>query len=226
MSGDLSHIEGGTMPLTTDQLLEFLIASALITLAPGPDVLATLGLGLSKGWKVAVRFGAGCGIGCLFHTSLAVLGVSAAIKTAPTAYATLKLFGACYLAWLGFCQLRSRTSASVSAPMNLPGSEQASRQGYFLKGLIANAVNPKVALFFLAFLPPFVDESSGNSELQLALLGILFTLVAVFLFGLIGFFSGQISHLLKTRQNLALWLDRVSGAIFLWLALLMLLPEG
>jgi len=213
------------MPLTTDQFLQFLIASALITLAPGPDVLATLGLGLSKGWKVAVRFGAGCGFGCLFHTTLAVLGVSAAIKTAPAAYAVLKLSGACYLAWLGICQLKSQAGAPAALQMNEPGNELASRERYFLKGLIANAVNPKVALFFLAFLPPFVNESTGNSELQLALLGILFTLVAVFLFGLIGFFSGQISYLLKTRQSLALWLDRVSGAIFLWLALLMLLPE-
>lgn len=212
------------MALTPDQLLKFLIASVLITLAPGPDVLATLALGLSKGWKIAVRFGAGCGTGCLIHTSLAVLGVSAAIKTAPTAYVTLKFLGACYLAWLGMCQLRSRTGAVV-VQVSGEGSERSSRERYFLRGLIANAVNPKVALFFLAFLPPFVNESAGNPELQLAFLGIIFTLVAVFLFGLLGFFSGQISHLLKTRQSLTLWLDRISGVIFLWLALLMLLPE-
>lgn len=216
------------MPLSTQQLIQFLTASFLMTIAPGPDVMATLSLGLSKGWRIAVCFGIGCGLGCLFHTSLAVLGVTAVIKSSATAYSLLKYCGAGYLLWLGIGLLRTSAGTAASeGAKTVSGNSTAelSARGYFLKGLLANAVNPKVALFFTAFLPPFVNESAGNEEWQLALLGLVFTCQAVVIFGLLGFFSGRISEGLRSHPRAVWWLDRMTGMVFLWLSLLMLIPE-
>lgn len=213
------------MPLSTQQLIQFLTASLLMTIAPGPDVMATLSLGLSKGWRIAVCFGIGCGLGCLFHTSLAVLGVSAVIKSSATAYSLLKYCGAGYLLWLAIGLLRTSAGSAGTDGVSGPLQPELSARGYFLKGLLANAVNPKVALFFTAFLPPFVNESAGNEEWQLALLGLVFTCLAVLVFGLLGFFSGRISQGLRSHPRAVWWLDRMTGLVFLWLSILMLIPE-
>ncbi|MFN9038734.1 MAG: LysE family translocator, partial [Planctomyces sp.] len=96
------------MLITTEQLVRFLGAAFLITISPGPDVLATVSLGLSRGWRAAVGFGVGCGSGCLLHTLLAVLGVSALLRASPVAFGALRLCGAGYLLWIGWGALRSR----------------------------------------------------------------------------------------------------------------------
>jgi threonine/homoserine/homoserine lactone efflux protein len=208
------------MPFTPDQLLIFLGAAVLVTLSPGPDNLAVLSLGLSKGWKPAVGFGTGCGCGCLNHTALAVLGVSALLKSSPLAFNGLKWCGAGYLAWLGYGALRSR------------GTRVAETQGqtesvlrYFVKGLIANSINPKVAIFFLSFLPQFMVASPVTPARQLLVLGGLFTIQAIVLFAVIGMFSGQIGSLLHRRPGVSVWLDRVAGLVFLLLAVRLLIPE-
>jgi threonine/homoserine/homoserine lactone efflux protein len=95
-----------------------------------------------------------------------------------------------------------------------------------MRGLLANAVNPKVALFFLSFLPPFVNDRAGNRELQLALLGVLFTVNAVVVFSLLGMFSGQLGGLLQGRYGITRWLDRFTGLLFWVLAgRLLFMPE-
>jgi len=223
------------MFLSPDQLIQFLLTACLITIAPGPDVLATLSLGLSRGWRVAVGFGVGCGSGCLLHTGLAVLGISAVLQASPVAYGVLKLAGAGYLAWLGLGALRSRgvlqlpeVPSMASADSGMGATEEQSQgvSGWFMRGLLANAVNPKVALFFLSFLPPFVSDRAGNRELQLALLGVLFTVNAVVVFGLLGMFSGQLGSLLQGRAGITRWLDRFTGLLFWVLAGRLLFVPG
>jgi threonine/homoserine/homoserine lactone efflux protein len=205
--------------LTPDQFLAFLAAATLLTLSPGPDNMMVLSIGVAKGRARGVAFGLGCAFGCLSHTLLAVVGVSALIAASPAAFTALKVCGGLYLAWMGFNAIRSRGGARVNGA---EGVTEGARTLFF-KGMLANAINPKVALFFLSFLPQFVAAGRGDANLQTALLGLAFTLQAAVLFGLLGFFSGAVGTWLGRRPRAGMWLDRIAGAIFIGLGLRLVL---
>ncbi len=207
--------------LTLAQTLAFLLAAVLITATPGPDNLMVLGMGMSRGRAQGIAFGLGCALGCLSHTLLAVVGVSALIAASPWAFTALKWAGGAYLVWLGVQALRSTGVARVQAGHAPTDSLRA----LFFKGMLANAINPKVVLFFLSFLPQFVVPAQGGVGLQLGLLGVLFTAQAALLFGLLGYFAGAIGGWLNRRPRAGLWLDRVAGAVFVGLGLRMILAR-
>jgi threonine/homoserine/homoserine lactone efflux protein len=201
--------------LTPDQLFAFLAAAILLTLSPGPDNMMVLGIGMAKGRARGMAFGLGCAMGCLSHTLLAAIGVSALIAASPLAFTALKVCGGLYLAWMGVKAIRSRGGAAAGRAEGVTESART----LFLRGVFANAINPKVALFFLSFLPQFVVAQRGHANLQVALLGIGFTLQAAILFGLLGFFSGAVGGWLARRPRAGMWLDRAAGAIFIALGL-------
>ncbi|WP_374431107.1 LysE family translocator [Ideonella dechloratans] len=204
--------------LSPEQFFAFLLAALLITASPGPDNLMVLGMGISKGRRQGMAFGLGCALGCLSHTVLAVAGVSALIAASPLAFTALKVCGGLYLVWLGVQALRSRGGTQVRAV----SVSEPSLLRLFLKGVLANAINPKVVLFFLSFLPQFVVAEHGQLGLQIALLGLTFTLQAALLFGLLGYFSGAIGQWIQRQPRVGLWLDRVAGAVFVALGLRLL----
>ncbi|BAL27005.1 LysE family translocator [Azoarcus sp. KH32C] len=201
--------------LTFQQFIGFLLAAILITASPGPDNLMVLSMGISKGRRQGIAFGLGCALGCLSHTVLAVVGVSALIAASPTAFTLLKVCGGLYLIWLGVNALRSLGGAGVGAVK----SDETSLSKLFLKGVFANAINPKVVLFFLSFLPQFVIPANGNVGLQMALLGVTFTVQAAVLFGVLGYFSGAIGLWLNAKPKASAILDRVAGTVFVALGL-------
>jgi len=201
--------------LELSQALGFLAAAMLITLSPGPDNLMILSLGLSRGRRQGMAFGLGCALGCLSHTILATLGISAAIAASPMLFTGLKLAGGAYLVWLGIGALRSSGAMRIEAGVG--GNE--SMAVLFRRGLLANAINPKVILFFLAFLPQFVDAGQGGVGWQTAQLGLLFTLQACVLFGVIGWFAGSLGGWLGRHGKAGLWLDRLAGGVFVALGL-------
>jgi len=205
--------------LALPQLAAFLAAAILVTLAPGPDNLMVLSIGMARGRRPGVVFGLGCALGCINHTLLAALGVSALIAASPLAFAALKIAGGLYLIWLGVQAIRNaRPSATPQ-----PGAAATERPAkLFFKGLIANAINPKVILFFLAFLPQFVDAARGHVAWQIVQLGALFTLETVVIFGTIGWFAGSVGERLARRPAIGAWLDRVAGGIFVALGLRLL----
>ena len=203
------------MWLEPQQFLGFLAAAMLITVSPGPDNLMVLGIGISRGRKNGMAFGLGCALGCISHTILATLGISALIAASPIAFTSLKVAGGLYLIWLGIQALRSRGGAQVQQENALKDSAWR----LFGKGLFANAINPKVVLFFLAFLPQFVIASHGGVALQTLQLGLIFTAQAAVLFGLLGYFSGAVGQWLNRRPRAGLWLDRIAGTIFVGLGL-------
>jgi threonine/homoserine/homoserine lactone efflux protein len=203
--------------ITLAQLLGFLLAAVLITATPGPDNLMVLGMGMSRGRAQGIAFGLGCALGCLSHTLLAVVGVSALIAASPVAFTLLKWTGGAYLVWLGLQALRSSGAAQVPAA----GTPAQPLRTLFFKGMFANAINPKVVLFFLSFLPQFVVPAQGSVGLQLGVLGLVFTAQAVVLFGLLGYFAGAIGAWLNRRPRAGLWLDRVAGGVFVGLGLKM-----
>ncbi|MEY2677581.1 MAG: hypothetical protein RLZ00_273 [Pseudomonadota bacterium] len=199
--------------LTVDQLLAFLLAASLITLSPGPDNLMVLSLGMSRGRKQGMAFGLGCALGCFSHTLLAAVGVSSLLMASPIAFTVLRVGGGLYLFWLGVQALRSRGGAHVPHDADHTAPDRTAMQ-LLWRGVFANAINPKVMLFFLAFLPQFVDDSQGDVPWQLAQLGVAFTVQAALLFGSLGYFAGTVGQWFARWPLVALWFDRISGFIF------------
>lgn len=201
--------------ISPEQFFGFLAAALLITASPGPDNLMVLGVGMSRGRRQGMAFGLGCALGCLSHTLLAALGVSALIAASPAAFTALKVGGGLYLVWLGWSALRSKGGARVDGS----GAPDEPLGTLFAKGLFANSINPKVVLFFLSFLPQFVVAERGGASWQTAQLGLVFTAQACVLFGLLGYFSGAVGKWINRHPRAGLWLDRVAGTIFIGLGL-------
>lgn len=204
--------------LSLPQLTAFVGAALLVALAPGPDNLMVLSLGMARGRSAGVAFGLGCALGCLNHTLLAAVGVSALIAASPLAFTALRIAGGAYLVWLGIQALRH--ARPVGAPAAQVRQEPARR--LFVKGLVANAINPKVILFFLAFLPQFVDGGRGGAAWQILQLGLVFTLASVLVFGGIGWFAGSIGERLARYPAIGTWLDRSAGVVFVALGVRLL----
>jgi threonine/homoserine/homoserine lactone efflux protein len=204
--------------LTTPQTLAFLATAVMLTATPGPDNLMVLSMGMSRGRRAGIAFGLGCALGCLSHTLLAVVGVSALVAASPVAFTALKVAGGAYLLWMGVQAWRHAGAVRVGSP----AMAETPLRELFVKGLIANAINPKVVLFFLSFLPQFVVASQGQVEWQLGLLGVLFTAQAAVLFGLLGYFSGGIGTWLNRRPSAGQWLDRLAGTVFIGLGVRMM----
>lgn len=196
-------------------LAAFLAASALVTVAPGPDNLMVLSIGISRGRAGGIGFGLGCALGCFVHTLLAALGIGALVMASESAFTVLKTLGAAYLLYIGYMSWRHAGESTVARLEAAPVEPLAA---YLRRGFIANVINPKVALFFIAFLPQFVAPGNGPVWLQMCLLGSLFAAQTVLIFGLLGWFAGGIGARLQQRPGLGAWLDRVAGAIFIGLA--------
>ena len=144
----------------------FLLTSIAITVMPGPDNLQVIARGASQGRKAGLTAAAGFASGCLFHTTLAALGLAAVLQSSPVAFQAIRWLGAAYLIWLGIQALRSKGGGLGHAgPQAAPGLWQVYRQSVF-----ANLLNPKVTLFFVVFLPQFVDAQAGHAALQMLLL--------------------------------------------------------
>jgi threonine/homoserine/homoserine lactone efflux protein len=204
--------------LTSTQVLTFLITAILLTATPGPDNLMVLSVGMSRGKRSGMAFGLGCAMGCLSHTVLAVVGIGALVAASPVAFTLLKTAGGMYLVWLGVQALRH--AGASRATVNNTGND--SLQKLFVKGMVANAINPKVVLFFLSFLPQFVDTTRGHVAWQLGLLGVLFTVQAAALFSLLGWFSGGVGAWLNQKPRVGQWLDRLAGTVFVALGIRMI----
>lgn len=188
----------------------FLATSIAITFAPGPDNLQVLARGISQGRAAGFVAALGFAAGITFHTTLAALGVAAVLRSSPVAFQAIKLAGAAYLVWIGIKALRSRglATAHERAPQPL--------WTVFRQSVFGNMLNPKVTLFFIVFLPQFVDPHGVQSvTLQMLELGGLFMLQTVAVFSVFGVWAGMIGGWLKRRPSVGVWLDRLAGATFI-----------
>ncbi len=190
--------------------LLFLATSIAITLAPGPDNLQVLARGISQGRAAGVVAALGFAAGITFHTTLAALGVAAVLRSSPVAFQAIKLAGAAYLVWIGIKALRSQGLATAHErppqPLRL----------VFRQSVLGNVMNPKVTLFFIVFLPQFVDpHGAQNVTLQMLELGATFMLQTVVVFSLFGLCAGMIGSWLRRRPRVGVWLDRLAGATFI-----------
>ena len=198
----------------------FIVASALLTIAPGPDIVYVLTRGVSQGVKAGIAAALGFATGCIFHTALAALGVAALIRSSDWAFDAVRYAGAAYLVWIGVQALRQRSSFSMDARGGARALATIYRQS-----VVGNVLNPKVTLFFLAFLPQFVDREAGGAGLQMALLGAIFMAQTALIFGAVAVFSGWIGEWLRRRPALGARLNVFAGVTFIALGVRVALPE-
>lgn len=175
-------------------LLVFVPASLLLIVAPGPDIVFLVSQGVARGPRAGFATAMGLAGGNLVHTLGAALGVSVVFRTSAPAFQGLKVAGVAYLLYLAWRAVRERGGPSpVGAPGAAPG------RSLFWRGFLMNILNPKVALFFLAFLPQFASPRAGPIWVQMVFYGALFTALVVVVFGAIGIFAGRLSLALARR---------------------------
>ena len=194
--------------------LLFLAASVAITMAPGSDNLQVLARGISQGRAAGLVAALGFAAGISFHTTLAALGVAALLKSSPMAFEAVKLAGAAYLVWIGIKAIRTKGLSSAHERPSQPLAV------VFRQSVIGNLLNPKVTLFFIVFLPQFVNPHGAQSVmLQMFELGGVFMLQTVAVFSVFGVAAGMIGAYLKRRPKVGVWLDRLAGATFIGLGI-------
>ena len=205
--------------MTVSTLLCFLGASMALTVAPGPDNIFVLTQGIARGRKPAIVTALGMCSGISVHTTAAAFGISAVFYSSAVAFTVVKFAGGAYLLYLAFRTLQARSSVSLSTV------DDRSPAALFRRGFIMNVLNPKVAMFFLAFLPQFVTPNSGYFPLQMLLLGFIFMVQAVIIFSLIGYFSGSIGNYLLARPMTARYFDWLTAGVFAALGVRLVLAE-
>ncbi len=198
----------------------FLAASALLTVAPGPDIVYVLTRGVAQGPRAGFAAALGFATGCIFHTVLAAVGIATLIRSSPFAFDAVRYAGAAYLAWIGIQALRHRSSFSIEGASGAKALAAIYRQS-----VIGNILNPKVTLFFLAFLPQFVDAHAGHVGAQMALLGAIFMAQTVVIFGAVAFFSGWIGAWIRAKPVIGERLNVFAGVTFIALGVRVALPD-
>lgn len=203
--------------MNTATLSYFLLTSALLTLAPGPDVMYLLAKSLSDGAKSGVALAGGLSSGVVFHTGLVIFGVAALIQSSPAALSALKYGGAVYLLYLAWGAFRDKSELRI-------GSTDASKNllSLYRRGVLMNVLNPKVLLFFLAFLPQFVSTEDGNAGKQIALLGFLFAVQAFLIFSAVAVCAGRLRRIILRKKGIGRALNIAQGVVLLGIALLLL----
>lgn len=191
-----------------DTLVTYVIACLVVVIAPGPDNILAVSRGLSQGRGAAALSAAGAGLGILFHTVAATLGLSLVLHTTPWAFWVVKAVGGAYLIWLGVKALRSRDLISFE-----PAARQSLRK-VFLTGLLSNVLNPKPGLFVLAFLPQFVSASRGPVALQMLAYGAIFAVLTAVIFSLLGASAARLSAWLKRHPRTGAGLNVGAGVTF------------
>jgi threonine/homoserine/homoserine lactone efflux protein len=202
----------------TPQLLMFILAGWLLNLTPGPDVLCIVSHSLRSGARAGIVAGLGVTAGCFIHIFAAALGVGALIAASATAFTVLKWVGAAYLFYVGVKLLLSRAGGS---PLGTAVASQAAAQApadlrrVFRDGFFTNALNPKVALFFLAFVPQFIAPGTAHTTWVFLALGVLFNINAIPVNVGWALVSAWAARRAAVVQRSLLWLDRVAGALFI-----------
>ncbi|MDY0106386.1 MAG: LysE family translocator [Giesbergeria sp.] len=203
---------------TLETLIAFFGVAVILALTPGPDNIFVLLQSAQRGWRAGMAVVVGLCAGLVVHTAAVALGLAAVFAASAVAFTVLKFCGAAYLAYLAWQALRAPAAvASEAAPAAAVGSGPGLWR-MVGRGMVMNLTNPKVLVFFLAFLPQFADPARGGVALQLMVLGVVFMLATLLVFGAIACFSGVFGTLLQRSARAQTVLNRVAGLVFLGLA--------
>ncbi|MEO9513897.1 MAG: LysE family translocator [Flavobacteriaceae bacterium] len=203
-------------------LIAFILATSALTIAPGPDNIFVLMQSMTNGVRAGLTTVIGLVSGCLVHTTLLAFGVAEIIKQSDTVFFCIKVFGAIYLFYLAFSVYKSDASIKWNEKTNL---KHKSSSSLFWKGFLMNVLNPKVAIFFLAFFPGFLFSIEMNPVIQFYVLGFLFMLVALIIFSTIAVLAGTISGYFLRYPKVAVYLKWLQIVVFIGIAVYLFLSN-
>jgi RhtB (resistance to homoserine/threonine) family protein len=193
----------------------FVTTGILLNLTPGPDTVYILGRSIAHGRRAGVASALGISVGSVFHTCAAALGLSAFLATSAWAFTAVKLAGAAYLIFLGVRALLERNH-DLAIPAHFKRNDAAAA---FRQGVLTNILNPKVALFFLAFLPQFIESATPSKTVAFLILGLTFVTTGTIWCLVLAFFSSAFSARLRESPTVATLLNRIVGSLFIFLGL-------
>ena len=198
----------------------FLIASIALIITPGPDIIYVLTRGISDGKGSGIMSAVGVTAGILVHTLAAALGLAVLLKTSTYAFWTLKVVGGLYLIYLGYQMIKNKNAFELGGLKNSFNLRKC-----FVQGFLSNVLNPKVALFFVAFLPQFVNRESSSHSGYMILLGLIFAAMTIVFLVVLGIFAGRIGSWLKKSKSIAGKIRIGSGTIIMLLGLRLIVPQ-
>lgn len=199
----------------------FIISGLLLNIMPGPDSLLIMTRSATQGWRAGVVAAMGIGTGIMVHVLAAAVGLSAILATSATAFMVVKYVGAAYILYMALGLLLSKRKDATAAVAVPPQPYRS----IFLQGLLTNVLNPKVAIFFLAFVPQFIDADAPNKALAFIILGCIFNINGMLWCVSLALFTGLASARLKVSPMVSLWLNRVTGGLFVWLGIKLALSK-
>lgn len=200
--------------LTVEIVMTFFMASVLLGLAPGPDNIFVLTQSTLHGRGAGLLVTLGLCTGLIVHSLAVAFGAAALFQSSELAFSALKFAGAAYLLYLAWGIFRAPITSVATSTVSGPGWTELYR-----RGIIMNITNPKVSIFFLAFLPQFADPARGSVALQIIGLGGLFILATLLVFGGIALAAGRLRIWLMQSERIQRWINRLAGAMFVGLAL-------
>ena len=198
----------------------FIAASWALIIAPGPDMLYVITRGMAHGRRAGILSAIGVICGILVHTTAAAFGLTLIFQTSAYAFLVVKYLGAIYLIYLGIKAWRDKNVFRFQ-----PSSSPVSFHRLFWQGVLSNVLNPKIAIFFLAFLPQFVDKTASQVTLQLIVLGLTFAILGLGFLLVVGYSSGAIGSWITRRPGYTQFLGRLSGGILIGLGVRLALTE-
>ncbi|WP_296943144.1 LysE family translocator [uncultured Massilia sp.] len=200
----------------------FVVSGLLLNIMPGPDSLLIMTRSATQGWRAGSAAALGIGAGTLVHILAAALGLSALLATSAAAFTAVKLAGAAYILYMALGLLRSRRRDGAAAAPAVPPLPY---RKIFAQGFLTNVLNPKVALFFLAFVPQFIDAGAPDKALAFVVLGCIFNINGMLWCHGLAVFTAQASRRIKLNPSVALWLNRATGGLFVWLGVKLALSK-
>jgi len=203
-----------------ESFLLFVMASLILIVTPGPDIIYVITRGISGGKWAGVMSAIGVTAGILVHTLAAALGLAVLLKTSTYMFWMLKIIGGIYLMYLGYQMIRNKNAFEITV---LRGHLDMKK--CFVQGFLSNVLNPKVALFFVAFLPQFVNVDSSSHGLHMVFLGLFFALMTITFLVILGLFAGAIGVWLRGKKNIAATIRIGSGSVLMLLGLRLLVPQ-
>ena len=208
---------------STSYWLLFFSAAFAINISPGPDMIYILSKTIAQGKKIGIASSLGVCSGALVHVFAAALGLSAILATSAIAFSIVKFLGGAYLIYLGIQALRSK-----GISFEMPDKKKADTTAWkaFRQGALVDILNPKVAIFFMAFLPQFVRPELGHNSAQIIILGVLVDLVAIPVEFFLVFSAAQTTGFFRNNRKLSIWLDRIMGSVLIGLGVRLALTEN
>jgi len=205
------------------ELWLFVLSGLLLNVTPGPDTAYILGRSIQLGWRGGAAAAIGISCGCLVHVLCAAIGLSALLMASSTAFTVLKILGAAYLLFTGVQMLLSRSGPLAEVAI---GDGATSMAAVFWQGALTNVLNPKVALFFLAFLPQFVDAGSAHKPLAFLLLGAIFIFNGTLWCLGIAAFAAKAATRIRRSEGAIAWINRALGGLFVYLGIRVAMLEA